>query len=201
MPVICWIGGWVCRRVDIDTLETITALVPPGIEAYFLFPVRSLVIRTALSRHLCISLLLHCLREMLTLYCFYLEIRIVILFQEIRVDFGGRISKIRQRMQRWLGILLYRRTYSCTILEHISLLRNQVVLRTKAEFTATSWRFLLLILPGFMCIYRDPLPLLKFYVRVKFEVLEAVTVKISVFGNMTPCGLVDSFPWNLGTYL
>jgi hypothetical protein len=67
------------------------------------------------------------------------------------------------------------------------------MLRTKAEFTAPPWRFLLLILIGFMCIYRDPLLLLKFYLRVKFEVLEAVTVKISVFGNMTPCGLVDSF--------
>ena len=75
------------------------------------------------------------------------------------------------------------------------------MLRTKAEFTAIPWRFLLLILPGFMCMYKDPLLLLKFYLRVKFEVLEAVTVKISVFGNMTPCGLVDSFPRNLDTYL
>jgi len=45
-----------------------------------------------------------------------------------------------------------------------------------------------------MCIYRESLLLLKFYLRVKFEVLEAVTVKISVFGNMTPYGFVDSFP-------
>ena len=201
MPVIGWIGGWVCQRVDIDTLETITALVSPWIEAYFLFPVRSLVIRrTALSRHLYISLLLYCLREILTLYLFYLEIRIGILWQEFRVDFGGRISKIRQRRQCWLGILLYRRTYSCTILVHISLPRNQAKLRTKAEFIATQW-CCLLILPGLMCIYRESLLLLKFYLRVKFEVLEAVTVKISVFGNMTPYGFVDSFPWNLGTYL
>jgi len=202
MPVIGWIGGWVCQRVDIDTLETITALVPPGTEAYFLFPVRSLVIiRTALSRHLYISLQLPCLREILTLYWFYLESRIGVLWQEFRVDFGGKISKIRQRRQCWLVILLYRRTYSCTILVHIALLRNHVMLRTKNEFIATPWRSILFILPGFMCIYRNPLQLLKFYFRVKFEVLEAVTVKISVFGNMTPCGLVDSFSWNLCTYL
>ena len=50
------------------------------------------------------------------------------------------------------------------------------MLRTKAEFSATPWRFLLLMLPGFMCIYSDPLLLLKFYLRVKFEVLEDVTV-------------------------
>lgn len=68
------------------------------------------------------------------------------------------------------------------------------MLRTNAEFTATPWRFLLLILPGIMCIYSDPLLLLKFYFHVKLEVRETVTVKSSVFGNMTPCSLVDSFP-------
>jgi hypothetical protein len=64
----------------------------------------------------------------------------------------------------------------------------------KGRITATPWRLLLLILPGFLCVYGDALLLLKFYLRVKFEVVEAETVKISVSGNMTPCGLMDSFP-------
>ena len=56
------------------------------------------------------------------------------------------------------------------------------MLRTKAEFTAAQWCSLLLISPRFMCIYSNLLLLLKFYLRVKFEVLESGTVKISVFG-------------------
>jgi hypothetical protein len=56
------------------------------------------------------------------------------------------------------------------------------MLRTEAECFATTWCLLSLILPGFMCLHRDRLLLIKFCLRVKFDVPEAVTEEYCILG-------------------